>query len=359
MDKVTTTAASPAPKKERMLSIDFMRIFSCICIIMLHESGHLVWGSRYSLLIQAIVRPSLWSFAMISGYFVLNRPIKSIRKFYLKNTVHIIIPLFIYSVFYQLYANIDSIVDLRSALNVISLKSILAGDIYGHMWFVYTLVGVYLAAPFLQILLTKLTKDRLLGLLAICFFFTAVVPILTQLGLGIGFEFPLAGTLLFFFLLGYALKQFDPNRYRIPIFILGIINIPLICLTALNPYLAPSMFTCSINMLIGVVFYFTLFSQFRFQAPRWLSKITLFVSKRTYGIYLIHIMVMQVLANNYFTYTPANKFYLPIFLTLLNFFISFLIATVVDLLLVTPILWVYDRVISLLGKAVSRMLPAD
>lgn len=344
---------STAPQQQRNWSLDLLRIFSCICIIMLHESGNLAWNSNYNMLIQSIVRPCLWVFVMLSGYFVLNKPIQNIKKFYLKNIVFLVIPLFVYGFFYQLYNNRAAVVDAPSFFHTISFKAILAGDIAGHFWFIYTLVGMYLAAPFLQIMLSHLNNRRLFWFLTLCFFFAAGIPVLKDFGLAIGFEFPLGSTFLFFFLLGYAMRRFPYERYKIPILVLAVINIPCTCFMALNPHFAGSIFNCSINMLISVVAYFVLFNQLKFQLPKWLEKINYFVSKRTYSIYLIHLLVLNFLSG-IFTYTTANHFYMPVLKTALNFVLSFLLTLVVDYILVYPVQWLYSRVLKGLSAFLSK-----
>lgn len=144
---------------KRNVSMDLLRIFSCACIVLLHASGYLAFLSRFNLLIQAIVRPCLLVFIFISGYFVLSTPIKSWKSFYFKKIPGLLILLFIYSFIYQIYYNRAVIVDISSFFKCIDPKSILAGDIIGHFWFVYSLAGVYFIAPFLQKMLNSLSKN--------------------------------------------------------------------------------------------------------------------------------------------------------------------------------------------------------
>jgi surface polysaccharide O-acyltransferase-like enzyme len=338
----------------RDITLDLLRIFSCACIILLHESGHLLWTSGYNLMIQAIVRPCLWVFVMISGYFVLSRPIKKIGRFYYKNIVYLIIPLFIYSAFYQVYMNREQIHGIGDVFRSIHFKSILAGDIFGHFWFVYTLVSIYFLAPFLQRLLQNLNGKQTAGLLLFLFICIGIKPILEQYGLKIGIDVPFNNaTMTFYFILGYALRLVDLHKYRVPIFVLGVVNIPALFFANRVPQLVGNLYTGSLQMVVGAVFYFALFQELfaplNTRAPKWLSTAIYFVSKRTYGIYLLHLMILQVISK-YFTHTPENKYYLVLVKTVLIFLIALVGATAIDFVLVRPVQWVYDKLIQGVGK---------
>lgn len=56
----------------RNVSLDLLRIFFCYCIIVLHETGFITEYSFKWSSFQVIVRPALFAFVSISGYFLLN-----------------------------------------------------------------------------------------------------------------------------------------------------------------------------------------------------------------------------------------------------------------------------------------------
>lgn len=57
---------------KREYALDILRIYCCYCIIMLHVSGHLNVNGNFWRLVQGVVRPALWCFMMLSGYFILH-----------------------------------------------------------------------------------------------------------------------------------------------------------------------------------------------------------------------------------------------------------------------------------------------
>lgn len=102
----------------RDYALDLLRILSCLGIVILHESGYMPLTSIGWSTYQALVRPCLWVFALISGYFILGRPIKDMKSFYLKKVSTIVIPLIVYSLIYQLWNgrhSFDSIISFSAS----------------------------------------------------------------------------------------------------------------------------------------------------------------------------------------------------------------------------------------------------
>ncbi len=320
-------------KKERNYALDLLRIFCCYCIIMLHVSGYLDTNGNFWRLVQGIVRPALWCFLALSGYFILSRPILNWKKFYIRHLLHLLIPLVVYVFVYQLY---------HSGGKRISLKEIINGDPIGHLWFVYTLIVLYLLAPFFQKMLENLTNRQLTGLLATMFFCGRGIKMLTALGFGIGIPTEVIGDCsTFFFLFGYWL--FRVNRtvsYKILIPV-GIINTLYSAYTFSNPILADGAATLALGMVVGVVVYYQLFSKlFEKIKDGIFAKAIVYISARTYGIYLIHMLIIQ-----YFTAkeiltldnSSISRYWMLPLVCLIIFFTGLAIATALDTLICGPL----------------------
>lgn len=320
--------------KTRNYALDVLRIFCCYLIIMLHVSGHLDAGGSYWRVIQGIVRPALWCFMMLSGYFILSNPIVDWAAFYLKHLTHLVIPLFFYVFVYQLY---------YSGGKRISILEIIAGDPYGHLWFVYSLIVLYLMAPFLQKMLNNISKKQLTGLLIGMFFCGRVITILAAFDFSIGIPVTIIGDCsLFFFLIGYWLWQNDKQvEYKILIPI-GIINVIYTAYTFSDSILVDGAATLSLGMVCGVIVYFYFFSKVFQNAGGnvMVRKLIYFISARTYGIYLIHILILNIFTERGIMQLDSNsisQFWILPFKCLVIFIIGLVISTVYDLLICNPI----------------------
>ena len=338
--------------KVRDYDLDLLRIFSCLCIIILHVSGHLLWTSRFNLLVQGVVRPCLWVFVALSGYYILNKPIKSFANFYLNEIPKLLFPLVIYSIIYQIYPPISNGESFAKIISAISIKNILAGDIVGHLWFVYGLFALYIIAPFLQILLRNLKNWQIALLLFIIFYYYRISPILSAVGIKINLgSFAFSDCMLFYFIFGYFLKHFKFNKYRIFVYIIGLLNIYFTATNFTNSILVTDLATLSLNMVIGVIFYFYVFKNLRFSFLNKIAPFIGYVSKRTFGIYLIHMFIFTYFTNHsIFILTTENRFYMLLMKSIIIFIIGLLMSSLIDLFINKVIFSIYKKLLDLITK---------
>ncbi len=336
---------------KREYALDILRIYCCYCIIMLHVSGQLNNNGNFWRLVQGVVRPTLWCFMMLSGYFILSRSITKWSKFYFTHIIHLIVPLVVYTFVYQLY---------YSGGKSISLKSIIAGDSIGHLWFVYNLIALYILASFLQKMLMNLSDIQLTGLLITMFFFGRVINIIAKIGVSIGIPTGILGSCsLFFFVLGYWIYRMNINiDYKCGI-VLWIIN-TIYCVYAFsNPILADGVANLSLSMVIGVVVYYVLFSGiFSNIKESVITKMIIFISSRTYGIYLIHMLIFQYFSNHNIMSLIFISYMHCICLLILKclciFVIGLIFATIMDLLICDPIQKVCNYFCDKIVRVVER-----
>ena len=153
--------------KTRESNFDLLRIISAFAVIMLHIS---YWLLRFdekevftnchfpTLFMTTITRFAVPCFFMLSGAFILadNRNIDH-KYFYKKSIKNIGITGALFCMFYVLYRiaklMISSFLHKKDIDIIISeiisiIKSLIVGNPFGHLWYLFTLAGLYLAAPF-------------------------------------------------------------------------------------------------------------------------------------------------------------------------------------------------------------------
>lgn len=318
---------------KRDYSLDLLRIFCCYCIIVLHVSGHLVQDSNFWCFIQGIVRPALWCFMSLSGYFILSKPITNWKTFYFRHFTNLVIPLVIYTFIYQLY---------NSHGQSISILEIISGDSIGHLWFIYTLLSLYILAPFLQTMLQNLDNHKFSFLLFTMFILGRASNLLSSFNATIGIPTTILGNCsLFFFLFGYWLWKNSYKLHHKIVISIGTINIFYSAYTFTNSILSKGAATLSLGMIIGVIFYFVLFNNcFGNIKSYHLQRIIVFFSERTYGIYLIHILIFQIFTDNNFLnldpYSTQHFWMLPL-KSLIIFIVGLLISICLDFLICIPL----------------------
>ncbi len=335
--------------KARNYGYDLLRIFCCLSIICLHVSGHLDWSSKYNLVVQGIVRPCLMTFITLSGYYVLSNPITDIKSFYLKKIFFLVFPLVLYSVIYQVVPNFIENKDVLLALQKIDITTILKKDIHGHFWFVYSLVGVYLATPFLQKLIFNLSNKQFILMLAIIFYVVRVFPIITHYNIPALMVdgFPFDTTFTFFYLFGFFIKKNEKLlnvKSKLIIVIIGILNIPFMAFMLTKQPFAATLCNLSLCTVVGTVFYFVFFSLLK--PPHFLEKVILYLSKRTFSIYLLHMLVFVLMTQHgIMKLTAENRMYMLGAKVIVIFIICAIVCSFIDLLIVNPVIKIYNKFI--------------
>lgn len=200
--------------KARLACFDWARAFGCVAIVALHVFTTL-WESvgRASFSpARAFIEGSLaivigrWAvpvFLMITGALLLN-PEKSVGWDRIGRYVQRM--LFVLGTFGLVFCLIESVVTHRSvSLAVVgeALWNLLTAQSWGHLWYVYALLGLYLLTPALR----KLTalRDRRAIEMALAVLYAVVLGGMTALHVAQHTLFPRVMLLpaLFYYLLGW------------------------------------------------------------------------------------------------------------------------------------------------------------
>lgn len=143
--------------QKRILFLDDMRVIACFMVIMIHSCEFFfIDGSGIGIrnstdgfwvsVIDSAFRCSVPLFVMISAYLLV--PIKgSVSEFFRKRFVRVVIPFAIWSVLYAALPVAWGAMTGQEAAASLSRLAFNFNDASGHLWFVYMLIGLYLAMP--------------------------------------------------------------------------------------------------------------------------------------------------------------------------------------------------------------------
>lgn len=332
-----------------------MRIFACFCVIVIHvgvynqktdwtnDSLSLMFSNFYGIL-------SRWAvpcFVMLSGMMFLNNQKQvSLKKLYFKYILRLFASYIFWSAIYSIYNSfyIDS-KGLNDQLMYI-VNNLFSGEI--HMWYVLMLIGLYVAVPVIKYVVNNASEKLLNYWIITMFIFSSVIPFIADLGIPyisgvvsyfneyINIQF-LCGYTLYFVLGSYiSRKSFTKNQNRL-IYIMGLIGFiysVLILLPgryffnlsigALN-YLYPNIIFMSLSVML---FFKNVVSKIKFSDK---SKTIIFqLSKLTYGIFLIHVLVLKVLQHLGFDLSICPVCISIIIVSLVTFIISAIIVFLIS-----------------------------
>ena len=149
-------------KKERIIYLDLLRIFSIFAMMLLHVAAS-NWGNVDTTSFEwqvfnfydSLVRFCVPVFVMISGVFFLdNERNVTVRKILTINIPRIITAFVFWSLSYSVFIFLGKAFTKKEYDFVNLIKNFLTG--HYHMWFLFTIVCLYLIVP----LLRKITQDK-------------------------------------------------------------------------------------------------------------------------------------------------------------------------------------------------------
>lgn len=329
--------------KERSYYLDVIRTLACIMVIVMHSpipntdaEANLLLG-----VVSYLTAPCIGLFFMVSGALLL--PVKiDLRTFLTKRLSKVLWPTLFWSLFY-IACNLLA----RNTDNYYFLKSLLglpfAAQGHGILWFMYTMIGLYLLAPILSAWIEK-TDQRMIKLYLVLWGITLCFPFVRLF-----IDIPLGeGNILYYFsgyagyfLLGYYLNKnvkkkicLGKKYYLFGTMGLGIVFLPPI-LCKVNQYVVDfySLFWyLSIGVAVMCIAWFVVLRKvYLFQEKNRITCVFADISNMTFGIYLIHIFIMRYILWNW-SVLQSLPFMLQIPLcSLLTFGLSYLIIKCISI----------------------------
>lgn len=313
--------------------LDIIRCAACLMVVLLHSISPYIFNASYYgtkswwmfLVMNSLCRTGVPLFLMISGYLLLSDGRSGgIGGFYKKRIPHIVLALAAWNVIYYIFF---TVVD-KTPINLMDFvgKVLNSGSAY-HLWYLYTLLGIYLLAPFLKKITDACSLRQLcLLLLLICFCGTIRPFINTVTPLYIYFFDPLANGYLGYFLLGYILGKLPlKKRFTIPLLTAGLSGF---LLEVINGHLSSSPAGIVLTHNGGYDITHFLFAAGLFVLVRSLFgsaagvKLLKGLSKLTFGVYLVHVIFIELI----------QRYFLPELSPATSTLYTFLLATTCSLL---------------------------
>lgn len=320
--------------------MDWLRVLAIFTVVGVHvvskiiNTGHTgEWEWQLANWIDSGLRWCVPVFFMLSGALLLNLKREDpIGEFLKRRLTKVIIPLIFWSGVYIAYKVFEQ-GKTYTAWEMIVL--FLTDDVYYHLWFMYVIIGLYIMAPFLKILVKNMDQKTFLYFLGIWLFFSGLLPFVQKM---YGFE-PALVAGLFQPYIGYFLLGAYLVRYPLPKKAIW----PLLGLSFIA-YLATVYGTHNLTVKNGELdeFYYEhyrptqivisifVFALFQHLGPRIKpNPLITQISLATLGIYVIHPLV-QFYLNKFFDIneTMVNALIGVPFVWILIFTISFLIVWV-------------------------------
>lgn len=296
-------------KKEghsRVLYFDVLNIAACFAVIFLHHNGivhgftnTLAW--RESLIVECAFYWAVPIFLMLSGANLLNYRSKySTSEFFKKRIIRTVIPWLFWSIVMLIWkVSIDSFVLEKHSVTYI-LGLIFNYKIETKYWFFGSLFACYLAMPVFSLLCNN--RKILWYVVGLNFIFISCLPAIRNwTGISWNMNVPVVGDLIIYVLLGYLLSTEEiTSKQRRIMYLCGIVSL-------IFRYVYVYIFSVKSGQtdvtikgyrmfhavfLAVAVFEFAKTIEWKKYLPGKLIKKLPEISSCSFGIYLIHPIVM-------------------------------------------------------------------
>ncbi|MCR4788088.1 MAG: acyltransferase [Lachnospiraceae bacterium] len=341
----------------RRYELDYVRTVAAIMVIMMHsicdifipyvEKGQPGYGTFRFVLALSLGCNALY--VMLSGCLILRPSEESIKDFYIKRAGRVVIPTLCYYFLYmflgyprEMFGN-----GILEGLKNCGKELLSGRSAYmPHMWLVYTIMGLYILAPFLRIMLRHITEGQLFGLLICGFVINVLVMYLPLAGMTFGIETPIASW-IGLFLLGYYMNTDHAKKYYTLFMILGLVGF---IASFVMIYHDPDIlyYTCNQapNMWLVGCGVFAFFNRFKNIFGKKNIIIGAF-SKYNFSIMLVHILLLMKLVLPIGWRLEYEHGHLSLFIVLIIvvcLILSYICALIYDNTAVKAAMFIYNRI---------------
>ncbi|MCT4631103.1 MAG: acyltransferase family protein [Firmicutes bacterium] len=343
-------------ESKRESYIDFLRVFATFCVVILHSyapyfEDFYIYGTKSWWAVNLLAAFTRWGvpvFFMISGYLLLNdsREIK-IKIFIKKRLSKVLIPLAFWSIWY--YSN-----SVIMGARVFDIKELIlnffSNKISYHLWFVYTISGLYLCVPIIKNIIDPENDKKMWYFFGVVFTTTTIFPIISKIvGTWVVIAAPIFNGYLGWFLYGYLINRIDlSKKKRKLIYLLALISGIIGAIGTFmisNYYKIDGFFNGGYQLntyiITTAVYLFVKYDFTPMIKSERLQSLAYKMGKLSYGVYLIHVLVLVKIQ----MYLPFEQVYIAVAVySILTFTLSYLIMFTLYMLFRK-----HDRIRYLLG----------
>ncbi|WP_428327455.1 acyltransferase [Mucilaginibacter sp.] len=312
-------------QKPRFFYFDVLRALAIVAVVVLHNSVDTIdnFGkvSNFDWLSAAVynglTRFCVPLFVLMSGSLLLNKNKEStVKELFSKRLPKLLIPLVVWSIVYIAFLHYSKLGFAH--INIWDcLLQFYKGPVIFHFWFLYMMIGIYLIYPVINAFITSASQSVILYFIAAWFCIscgTAIIEMVT--GTATGLELYGFMGYIGYFVMGYYLKNYSftkqDTRIIYGLSVLAFITSVASIIIFYNYHIAhgndlvESDFTPDIPFAIAGLFLFMKNFNFTDKAT-WLKTIITELSMESYGIYIVHVLVMQTLFNKMLLNIQCNN----------------------------------------------------
>ena len=230
------------------------------------------------------------------------------------------------------------------------IKNVLSGYAGNEYWFLYTILGLILLAPFLNKMVVELKKEEIYLFLSLGLLYNTIVTYGPYFNLYFSWNF-IFGTWAFYFFLGYFLEKIiDTPKKESLIILMGVLSLVITFIQKQYNYinhihdLAPTytFMVCAMFFLLKKELYV---KNNAFHA--FLNTLIIKCGKYSFAVYMVHNPVRWFLVDTMHFPVDGNYLLSLFMLIACTLIISFILAFICENTFVRALKWCVGKVINI------------
>lgn len=336
--------------KKRIDYLDLLRVLAILAVITIHvvainwdtiSTKSFLWQTNN--IFNALSRWCIPVFAGVSGaIFLNNKKNIEIKDIWTKYIPKMVLLIFIWGIIYNIY--VQQTISFSFVIDTIKL--LLKGQIYSHLWYLYMMIGFYIMLPFLKMIVKGASKKELEYFILICTVVTVILPTVLAIDRFSSFSGILSKTYISFFggftlyfMLGYYLSTYEikVNYQKIVYTLTALVAIITVFISNYKSYTLGIPYynimgqKSPLALLMGISI-FLVAKKFINKISDNNSKLISNVGKNVLGIYLVHEIVINELNGLGINNSMFNPVISVPIVVILVFIISYFIVYLLDLI---------------------------
>lgn len=288
--------------------ITVMNVISCMAVVLIHTNGGF-WTYSHSRnwvmssVIECVMYFAVPIFFMISGTTLIDYNQRySLKEYIIKRIEKVVIPFIFWSAAAFIY---------YGKYNEGGIRSIIEGFIncnfMGIYWFIPILIALYIAIPFISLIPIDKRERVFRYCIIVGFIFNCLIPQiadLAKLNIYMFPQFAITKDALIYVFIGYYISNYpiEKNK-RYFIYALGVLGLALryfgmVSLSLKQGYIEQMFngyykFTCVTYSTAVYLF----LKNIRYNKK--VIQLCEFIAKQTFGIYMVHYFIMDIIINKF------------------------------------------------------------
>lgn len=296
--------------KKTIIWLNYMKTFSIIMVILIHVTYQALLRysdsiTIYNQIIGYSLRNLCWCavpcFLIISGYLLLDEKkqysIKYIASHYIIKMIGVLLTFGVLFAWLEIIYS-EKTISLSQIFNV--LINVLAGNTWSHLWYVYSMIGIYIMLPVYKIIADNIIDEMLMYFLLIMAIYVGIFPILKYLNIDIGIKIPEFTFLGFWLFMGNAIrKNLIKISFNKAILLMVISSGSIVIFSIIKvvfklklDFLFGYSSIIVMGQAIGLVF---IFKQINYKEESCLTRIITKISSNSLLIYVVHMLYVNLL----------------------------------------------------------------